>query len=73
MDEMVCKSEKRLVVTFQVSSVASSRNSLVGASSMSADSCQRWCAPKVAANSFHNTFIGNASSPRISTLPQVLP
>ena len=33
MDKMVCKSEERLVVAFQVSSLANSMNLLVGASS----------------------------------------
>ena len=62
MDKMVHKSEKKvIVVTFQVSLIAS-------AVAMSADGCQRWCVPKVTANSFKNTFLANTF-----VLPQVLP
>ena len=58
------------MVTFQVCSLASSRNSLVGTAS--ADSSQRWCVLKVVTNSFQNTFLGNTSSSRIYVLPLVL-
>ena len=60
-------------MTFQVSSLASSRNSLVGTSSSECRQLPETVWPKVAANFFQNTFIGNTSSPRISALSQVLP
>ena len=66
---MVHKVGKKLVLIFQVSSLASSRMHWLAAS---ANSRQRWCAPKVAANSFQNTFLRNTSSPKISVLPQEL-
>ena len=55
MDKMVLKVKKKggLVVTFQVSSLASSRNSLAGAGSSECRQLPEMvCVPKVAANSF---------------------
>ena len=52
---------------FQVNSLASSRNSLVGASSSECRQLPERVWPKVAANFFFlNTFLGITSSPRIS-------
>ena len=52
MDKMVLKVKKRLMVTFQVSSLASSRNSLDGTSSSECRQSPETFLPKVAANSF---------------------
>ena len=51
MDRMVLK-VKRLVMTFQVTSLASSRNPLVGSSSGECRQLPEMVWPKVAVNSF---------------------
>ena len=63
LDKMVREVKKGLVVTFQVSSLASLGTQWLELVAVSADSRQRWCAPKAAANSFQDTFLGNTSSP----------
>ena len=56
MDKMVLNVKKGLVVTFQVSSLASSRNTLVGTSSSECRQMPETVWPKVAANSFLKTL-----------------
>ena len=61
MDKMVLKVRKRSVETFQVSSLTSSRNSLVGTSSSECRQLPEKVWPKIAANSFYKHFLGNTA------------
>ena len=64
VDKMIYKNEERLVVTFPVSLLASSRNTLVGISNGDCQTVSRdGVSPEVAANLSKNIFLGKTSPP----------